>query len=90
MTASDAGIYEMISLENLNTKTGKSGDAELDSSVQLMTIDQVEEMFSISKMTIWRWSNRTDVNFPTPIRIAGRRFWYRHELVQFIAAQRRG
>jgi hypothetical protein len=42
----------------------------------------------VSKMTIHRWKN-TLADFPQPMRIFGRNFWRKGDLLAFLDAQRR-
>jgi len=34
----------------------------------------------ISDMTLWRWLDRKDLNFPRPIMISKRRYWKQSEI----------
>lgn len=65
-------------------------DGGVDRSVKLIGVDKVEEMLGVSRMTLWRWAQREDLNFPKPIKIAKRRFWYLEELVAWLDARPRG
>ena len=41
----------------------------------------------VSEMTIHRWLNRADLNFPKPIYIGRRRYWREAEIVAWLDAQ---
>lgn len=45
----------------------------------------VRELFGVSEMTIWRWMN-SDVGFPKPIYISGRRYWREADLLAWLDA----
>jgi predicted DNA-binding transcriptional regulator AlpA len=40
-----------------------------------LTARQVYERFSVSDMTLWRWLNDPDLDFPRPIVINHRRYF---------------
>jgi len=41
----------------------------------------------VSDMTLWRWLNDRDMNFPEPVYIQKRRYWREAELGAWIEAQ---
>ena len=41
----------------------------------------------ISSMTLWRWAAKSDLGFPTPIKICGRRFFAIADLDAFDAGR---
>jgi len=41
----------------------------------------------VSDMTLWRWLNDRDMNFPEPVYIQKRRYWREAELGEWIDAQ---
>ena len=41
----------------------------------------------VSDMTLWRWLNDRDMNFPEPVYIQKRRYWREAELGAWIDAQ---
>ena len=41
----------------------------------------------VSDMTLWRWLNDRDMNFPEPVYIQKRRYWREAELDAWIEAQ---
>ncbi|WP_415188094.1 helix-turn-helix transcriptional regulator [Rhodomicrobium sp.] len=41
----------------------------------------------ISAATIYRWTQRANLKFPEPIKIAGRKFWRRGEVRAWCEAQ---
>ncbi len=43
----------------------------------------------VSDMTIHRWLNRTDLNFPKPIYIGRRRYWKEADVLAWLEAQPR-
>ncbi len=40
-----------------------------------------------SDMTIWRWANDENLNFPKPIRIQNRRYWDEDEIEAWFKAR---
>ena len=40
-----------------------------------LTSAAVRARYGVSDMTIWRWLRSTELGFPAPLRINGRRFW---------------
>lgn len=58
------------------------------STYRLITVNAVCEMFGgITTMTLWRWLNNPDMNFPRPIYIGRQRFWRESELLDYIDRQ---
>jgi predicted DNA-binding transcriptional regulator AlpA len=55
----------------------------------LMGIGQVTALLDVSKMTVHRWMADVALGFPEPLRIGGRNYWKRGELVAFISRQPR-
>jgi predicted DNA-binding transcriptional regulator AlpA len=47
----------------------------------------VAERYSTSTRTIERWEIDPALNFPKPIKIKRRKYWYEDELDEFDAAQ---
>jgi predicted DNA-binding transcriptional regulator AlpA len=43
--------------------------------------------YSVSDMTLWRWLRNTELGFPAPLRINGRRFWRLTELEAWEASR---
>lgn len=41
----------------------------------------------ISDMTLWRWENSADLNFPKPVYIARRRYWRETEILAWLDAR---
>ncbi len=41
----------------------------------------------ISDMSLWRWLNDPDVNFPKPIYIGRRRYWKEAEIIAWLEAR---
>lgn len=41
----------------------------------------------ISDMTLHRWLNRDDLNFPRPIYIGNRRYWREADVIAWLEAQ---
>ena len=42
---------------------------------EYITANDVCARYSITSMTLWRWLNKPDVNFPKPIVISKRRYF---------------
>jgi predicted DNA-binding transcriptional regulator AlpA len=57
-------------------------------SKRLIPDPQVQERYSISAMTLWRWDHDADLKFPRPIVIRGRKYRDEAELDAFDEAQR--
>jgi predicted DNA-binding transcriptional regulator AlpA len=45
----------------------------------------VAKRYGVSSMTLWRWDRDTELNFPKPIRIRGRKYRRAEELAEFDA-----
>ena len=57
---------------------------------RLISASDVRAMFgNVSDMTIWRWLQNANLNFPKPIYVMRRRFWREAELIEWIANQPR-
>lgn len=41
----------------------------------------------ISDMTLWRWMNSADLDFPRPSYIGRRRYWREAEVIAWLEAQ---
>lgn len=41
----------------------------------------------VSDMTIHRWMNRTDLNFPKPVYIGRRRYWREADIIVWLDAR---
>jgi predicted DNA-binding transcriptional regulator AlpA len=41
----------------------------------------------VSNMTIWRWMQREDLNFPKPTMIGKRRYWREADIIAFLDEQ---
>lgn len=50
----------------------------------LLTINEVAQMFSVSRVTIWRW-NKEVPDFPKAIKIGGSTRWRKSDLEKYIA-----
>jgi predicted DNA-binding transcriptional regulator AlpA len=56
-----------------------SGD---DDATRYLTGPQVCARYGITDMSLWRWLNDAEINFPQPtLRIRDRRFWLEAELI---------
>jgi hypothetical protein len=54
-----------------------------------MDINAVRRFFSgKSKMTIHRWMNDPNLNFPRPTKICTQNYWTRRQLLEFVERQR--
>jgi predicted DNA-binding transcriptional regulator AlpA len=45
----------------------------------------VAKRYGVSSMTLWRWDRDTELNFPKPVRIRGRKYRRAEELAEFDA-----
>lgn len=41
------------------------------------------QRYGVSSMTVYRWQRDPDLNFPRPVDINGRLYWYVDQLEQF-------
>lgn len=41
----------------------------------------------VSDMSLWRWLNDPELNFPRPIYISTRRYWKESEVLEWLDAQ---
>lgn len=49
---------------------------------------QVRELCGgVSEMTLWRWLNHSDLNFPRPTYIGRRRYWCEADVIAWLDAQ---
>lgn len=55
--------------------------------MELLTIDQVAELFKISKPTVYRWAERGHI---TPIRIDGSVRFVKKDLEEFVERSKAG
>jgi predicted DNA-binding transcriptional regulator AlpA len=59
-----------------------------DLNETLMTAAQVRAEFGgISDMTLWRWLKDEELDFPQPIVINGRRYFYEQKVREFKRAR---
>jgi predicted DNA-binding transcriptional regulator AlpA len=59
---------------------------EIGNLHRLISAINVRAMFGgVSDMTIWRWLNDAELDFPRPIYVKRRRFWREAELIGWIA-----
>ncbi len=57
-------------------------------SPELRTAKQVrKQLGEISEITLWRWINSPDLNFPRPIKISARNYFRSDEMDAWIEAQ---
>jgi predicted DNA-binding transcriptional regulator AlpA len=52
---------------------------------ELLPDSLVAKRYGVSSMTLWRWDRDSELNFPKPIRIRGRKYRYAEELAEFDA-----
>jgi predicted DNA-binding transcriptional regulator AlpA len=64
------------------------GPPETRSSRKLLPTRVVMDRYSVSDRTIDRWVADPKLNFPQPIRINRKRFFYEHELEEFDGTRR--
>jgi predicted DNA-binding transcriptional regulator AlpA len=43
----------------------------------------------ISDMTLWRWLDNAEMNFPSPVRIGRRRYWAEADVLEWLNAQKK-
>lgn len=41
----------------------------------------------VSEMPLWRWLNRSEMNFPRPTYIGRRRYWHEADVISWLDAQ---
>ena len=74
--------------ERANRATGAI-DPEHDHSphrrIQAASVRQM--CGGISDMTLWRWLDNPEMDFPRPIYIGRRRFWRESDVIQWLNAQ---
>lgn len=58
-------------------------------SKRLIPDPQVQERYSISAMTLWRWDHDANLGFPKPLYIRGRKYRDAAELDAFDEAHRK-
>lgn len=55
---------------------------------KLISANAVRELCGgVSDMTLWRWLNHPELDFPKPIYISTRRFWREADLVAWIESR---
>jgi len=47
---------------------------------RFLTGPQVQQRYGISEMTMWRWEQNPELNFPKPMRVGRRKFYREDEL----------
>lgn len=55
---------------------------------RLMTATELCEKMGVSKMSLWRWENDKELDFPKPVRIKTNRYWPEHEIAAWLEGQR--
>lgn len=60
-------------------------DAEVKSRIddRLISSPDVQRRYGVSHMSIYRWQKSDKLDFPEPIVIAGRKYWYVNDLVRW-------
>ncbi|MEX6506951.1 helix-turn-helix transcriptional regulator [Jiella sp. M17.18] len=57
-------------------------EAQNEAQDQLLPAIEVQRRYSISHMTLYRWERkRPELEFPRPLVINSRRYWYLSQLV---------
>ena len=60
----------------------------MEKNTELMTAAQVRACLGgVSDMTIWRWLEDEQMDFPRPIYIRRNRYWHESEIENWIEAQ---
>src|SRR5450759_1795513 len=62
--------------------TGTDQDSS-DAPDQLVPDPEIAAEFSVSLMTLWRWSRDATLNFPPPVKINGRNYRSRAQIETF-------
>jgi predicted DNA-binding transcriptional regulator AlpA len=62
----------------------------MEQTEKLLPAKKVRERYGVSDQTIWRWLHDKNSGFPRPIRIQGRRYWRRDELLTWEASKTDG
>lgn len=57
------------------------------SNTVLLPDRKVCERYGVTKMTLFRWDNKPELNFPKPVVIQKRKYRYLHELEDFERAR---
>ena len=61
---------------------------EIARPLYLIGAGDVRAMFGgVSDMTLWRWLNDQELNFPKPIYIGKRRYWRASDLTSWLQAR---
>jgi predicted DNA-binding transcriptional regulator AlpA len=55
---------------------------------RFLSARQVCERYGVTAMTLWRWLRDSEMEFPQPIYINGRRFWNERDLIAWERRQR--
>jgi predicted DNA-binding transcriptional regulator AlpA len=50
----------------------------------MLTINEVASMFSVSRVTIWRWAKEIE-DFPKPIKIGGSTRWRERDIERYLS-----
>jgi predicted DNA-binding transcriptional regulator AlpA len=58
-------------------------NSSLPNRGQLLPQPAACRRYGVSQMSLWRWQHRTDLDFPRPITIAGRKYFYLEDLVRW-------
>lgn len=58
-----------------------------DREREYVTAGDVCARYSITQMTLWRWLNKPDVNFPKPMVISKRRYFRFADLIAWESAR---
>ena len=54
-----------------------------DENVVWLNGAQVARRFSISQMSLWRWLNDAELEFPAPVQIRERNYWRLEDIVEW-------
>lgn len=66
----------------MNTQT------EIPNSHRRISASPVRQLCGgISDMTLWRWLENPDMNFPKPIYIGRRRYWREAEIIAWLESR---
>ena len=76
--------------QDIASQEDSRSDQTSSAIVQLVSAASVKQACGdVSDMTLWRWLQDENLNFPKPIYIQRRRFWRADELVLWIENQPR-
>jgi predicted DNA-binding transcriptional regulator AlpA len=55
---------------------------------EYITTGKLAQMLGVSTLSIYRWERDPRLDFPTPSRVYGRKFWRRSEIFAWMAKRK--